>query len=220
MKCSRPQDRTGSGRPPRGFTLIEVLVVILVLAILVALVVGTGKTVMIEIGRRKTAVTLDIVMNAVKAYQEARGFYPAEGIPNASLIPAIIYGDNTYYGTTGWWSGITGAFSQEQMAAKIRNAVLYDQLMAEPASARKMQFLPPEAVYSTTKWFFNPADINNPLPVSKVIRDGYDCDIDYRSSAGLGGRPVVISPGPNGYFFRDNNKDYDVDNIRSDGQGR
>ena len=62
--------------------------------------------------------------------------------------------------------------------------------------------------------------------MNKLIRDGYDNDMDYRAGAGLGGKPVIISPGPDGYFYRDNSgpggsvKDYDVDNIRSDGYGQ
>jgi len=210
----------GGSRPAarrRAFTLVEVMVVIMILAILLALVVGVGKTVMREVGRTKTKQIQDIVVAAINAYYDAQGTYPLEFSVAVPGRPLIV--DPNFYGTG---IGPTDGMHSGNLAARLRNAYLYSQLMGEPASAKKMQSLPPEAAYTTTKIVWG-----LPASANKFVRDGYDNDMDYRVSMGLGARPVLISPGPDGWLGQNDYlpsnslyRDYDVDNIRSDGYGR
>jgi prepilin-type N-terminal cleavage/methylation domain-containing protein len=192
----------------RGFTLIELLVVMMILGILVGLVVGVGRSVMIEMNRRRTIAIQDTILAAIRAYSDKHeNVYP---LADTTSFP-VVYNDPNFYGYIGWFSGITASFQAANAAAKSRNANLWAQLMAEPASAKVLQGLPSEAVFTPTQYVLGQKG------VYKVFRDGFDFDMDYILSA-LG--PVLVSPGPDGYFSRTPSRDYDLDNIRSDGRGR
>ena len=65
-------------RSPAGFTLMEMLAVILILAILLALVVGVCKWVMDHFAKRETAATQSIVIDAVMLYKSKTGVLPAD----------------------------------------------------------------------------------------------------------------------------------------------
>ena len=80
------------------------------------------------------------------------------------------------------------------------NRKLWEQLTAVPESYKLVQRLPADAVSTSEQMF----------------RDGYGRNMDYRKSGGMGGQPVIISPGPDGKF----SKPHEVDNIRSDGKGQ
>jgi prepilin-type N-terminal cleavage/methylation domain-containing protein len=181
----------------RGFTLIEVLVVILILGILMALVVGVGKSVMIEVARQKTISIQALLVRAIAAYEGAQGAMPTQ-LPDASLPPKT--STPTDYGYNK---------NADEWRAAIRISDLYTQLMAEPASQKIILGLPPESVYKPTVTFRS-----DNTGRYKLFRDGFDNDMDYRA-AGLGGRPVVISGGPDGHL----GGAFDNDNISSDGRG-
>jgi prepilin-type N-terminal cleavage/methylation domain-containing protein len=193
-----------------AFTLIEVLIVVLILTILATLVVSMGATLRIASGRQKTMQYQSLVMAGVRAYYGVRGFYPAEGISSGTAIPIPVMSAPRYYGGDHY----DHPYYRECMASKIRNANLYLQLLAEPESAKTVQALPPLALFRVPNQLWS-------LPgVNYVFRDGYNNDMDYRVSAGLGGRPVLISAGPDGAFGFGTFQSSDADNIRSDAQSK
>ena len=64
--------------PGGGFTMIEMMAVLTILAILIALVVGVGEHIMDESRRKLTIATQEVVMQSVQAYYKSMGFYPSE----------------------------------------------------------------------------------------------------------------------------------------------
>lgn len=181
-----------AGSAPRNaFTLIEVLVVIVILGVLVALVVGVSRYITDKAAHDNTVSIQTILTSAINVYHQAQGEYPVEDTSNPP-VP-------TSSGTYGY------RFATDQWQAVVRNRSLWSQLSGEPASAKVIQKLPTDAMY----------------PAERLFRDGYGRDLDYRQSAGLGGTPVVISPGADGRFYDPSKKvDYETDNIRSDGKGQ
>ena len=79
-----------------GFTLVEMLTVILVIAVLVTLVVGISSTIIRKANVERTKVTMTAVMSAVQAYQQANGQYPPPLTPttddtdNKILMTALL----------------------------------------------------------------------------------------------------------------------------------
>ncbi len=61
-----------------GFTMIEMLAVLMILTILVALAVGVGEHVIDDAKRQETMTTQRVVMEAIKAYYDNVKDYPAE----------------------------------------------------------------------------------------------------------------------------------------------
>jgi len=73
MKHHRPT-RRGS----RGFTLVEMLAVILVIGILVAIVVGVAGKAIATAAKSRTREGMITIMAAVEAYHDAKKVYPAQ----------------------------------------------------------------------------------------------------------------------------------------------
>jgi prepilin-type N-terminal cleavage/methylation domain-containing protein len=67
------------GRRLRGFTLVELLVVIGIIAILVGLVAGISQHVMNESSRRETTAAQATLKGAINAFHEVMGFDPNTG---------------------------------------------------------------------------------------------------------------------------------------------
>jgi len=63
-------------RRHRGFTLVEMLTVLLILAIILGLVVGISRYLMEEAARKQTEVTQAVLMNAVMRYKTMTGSPP------------------------------------------------------------------------------------------------------------------------------------------------
>jgi prepilin-type N-terminal cleavage/methylation domain-containing protein len=121
-----PRKATAPGRAAGGFTLVEVMVVIVILGILVSLTIGVGRYVSDETARRTTLSTQAIIMSAINAYYDVRKDYPAEA--------------NTSAGSTDALAGV-----------RIRG--LWDQLVSEPASAKVLQNLSSDAKKTAERWF-------------------------------------------------------------------
>ena len=66
-----------------GFTLVEMLTVLLILAIILALVVGISKHLMEEAARKQTEATQAVLVNAILKYKELTRSLP----PNDNLYP-------------------------------------------------------------------------------------------------------------------------------------
>lgn len=201
----RPAASESRGLPraqSRGFTLVEILVVILILGILVSLVVGVGRYVMQDADRRKTSSIQSILIHAVNVYREQKGAYPTQ-LADADITANPRPTDPSFYG-----SRFAGSTADAMWAAALRMTNLLDQLAADPKAVAILQKLPPEAIYCPTQPFLGTTGQH------KVARDAYDMPMDYRA-AGAGGAPVIISGGPD----RSMGPGYDGDNIRSDGKG-
>ena len=168
-------------RIARGFTLIELLVVIFVLGILVALVGGVARYVFREASRKETQATQTIVMTAIERYQEIAGDYPGDDPRNDDEDDRITATELLKRLKGEGNDALTTSLSEAQK----------DQV--KRASRDILLKLDSKAMTGTT------------------ILDGFGNEMHYDPDAGLAGRPLLTSAGPDGDIHT---KD---DNIRSDG---
>jgi prepilin-type N-terminal cleavage/methylation domain-containing protein len=85
MRLPKTTERNARSRDGRdGFTLVELLVVMFIMAVIVALIVGVGRYVTDSAAKKETQATQAIVMRAIQAYQETNpdGEYPQVNDPN------------------------------------------------------------------------------------------------------------------------------------------
>ena len=61
-----------------GFTLVELLAVMLILGILMALVLGASKLIFKDVYVEETKSNMAVIMTAIKAYRKATGSYPSQ----------------------------------------------------------------------------------------------------------------------------------------------
>jgi len=73
-----PATRTCTNHAVRsgGFTLVELLAVMLILAILMTLVVGASRLIFADVYVKETKNNMAIIMSAIKEYRNATGNYP------------------------------------------------------------------------------------------------------------------------------------------------
>jgi len=182
--------------PRRAFTMVELLVVIFILGVLVTLVVSVSKYVMGKASREQTIADQKIILTAIEAFKDVTGEYPADRDPNGSdynleehfeksaeLLRAQLLADTDYEITD---PNIEQLFDKDDEVAAIR-AKTFECLKELPEECFKED--------------------------DRVFRDAYGEPIAYKRSGGLGGRPVLISRGPDGRFVREQGR---KDNIRSD----
>jgi len=99
-----------------GFTLVEMLAVILVIAILVAVVVGVAGIVIRRAAEAETKMTMEVIRTAIDVHYEVNSDFPGE-VTNFGAPPV------------GW--------SQRNWEACKRGGALYGALMGcEPAKQR------------------------------------------------------------------------------------
>ena len=73
-----------------GFTLVELLAVMLILAILMTLVIGASKLIFTDVYVDETKAHMKIIMAAITQYRDAMGTYPnsqANLVGNLSSVP-------------------------------------------------------------------------------------------------------------------------------------
>ena len=84
-------------RNTSGFTLMELLVVIMIIAVLTAIGLSVGSKVMSAAAKKRTAGYMQLIMHAVNTYQEKVGFLPcvdnATPIYGNALLTALRDGD-------------------------------------------------------------------------------------------------------------------------------
>jgi prepilin-type N-terminal cleavage/methylation domain-containing protein len=84
---------TTRGHNPTGFTLVEMLAVILVIGILVAVVVGVAGNVIARASEDQTRENMATIMNAIDAYFEEKGEYPSERGSTVEQVNANLFND-------------------------------------------------------------------------------------------------------------------------------
>ena len=179
-----------------GFTLIEILVVLFILGILAAIVVSIAGYVMNSASRHETAAIQKTLFEAVQAYRDAnvpKGYPPDHygSEPNASISGRVLV------------NYLTGQLDTNQDGTQDPSSVV--QPATVEAATKALLTLPKEA------WDGN---------WNSAVKDGWRVAMRYEAAGGLGGRPVIISAGPDGRFGKDDpGQDDDAkeeDNIRSD----
>ncbi len=78
LNATRPASRPAG----RGFTLVELMIVLFILGVLVTLVVSVGRYVLNESSKQKTAAALKLLNSALLEYHEQKGAYPDDTDPN------------------------------------------------------------------------------------------------------------------------------------------
>lgn len=160
----------------RGFTLVEMIIVVMVIAILVGVVIGVSKMVSARAAGEKTRMYMQTIMLAINTYHEATGDYPAQ----ETSIPAV---------PDDWYPRMRPWEKRDRMwAAFCRNKKLYHQLIAVPSAQKKLTALPKDAVSNIYGYGEN------------VFVDGFETYMDYFETGGIAGSPVLISAGPDRTF--------------------
>ena len=158
----------------RGFTLVEMIIVVIIIGILVTVVVGVSKMVVARAASEKTRTYMQTITLAINAYREAAGDYP----PEETDIPAV---------PEEWYPGMRPSEKRQRMwSAFCRNKKLYQQLIAVPLAQKRLAALPEDAVSS--------------IYGENVFVDGFETYMDYFRTGGIGGLPVLISAGADRTF--------------------
>ncbi len=186
-KMARRRGRTGHNLPfatnRSAFTLIELMVVIFIIGIMVVLVVGVGRYVYDEAARRETESTQAAVMTAIEEYYKIQGYYPDDTpIPaDPPDIPADI---------REGMQALVGRLQARDLDE--------DDLVEKPIKEAIQEACGPIILQLPRDAYTGP-----------TINDGFGNEMRYEPAGGLGGRPVLISTGPDGNFGNE-------DDIRSD----
>lgn len=212
---------------PAGFTMIELLAVIAILAVLVALVVSVGKYIQEKAAKDQTIATMNVIKSALEAYFDAEGEYPPSDVrtivgtcvENAiNNNPACKNGGCGRHFTIGDSDGyrpgdsisilhmyLTGMHYWEKKNDDKTDHSLDANLTGKPAvqaALQRIQYLPVDAMGVT----------------ERVFRDGYGTPLRYYRTRGIGGKPLLVSAGPDTRFGDATNVDAGKDDIRSDGR--
>ena len=154
-------------RHPGGFTLVELLAVIMIIAIVVSIVVAVAGKMMREGSIRNTKMRMGVIMNAVQLYFQEHREYPT--VAADALYPALM---------NPWAHPTPSRLAAQEQARKLILS-LEGKALKDPQGAPK--FL-----------------------------DGFEAEMVYHSTGGVGGSAYLESAGPDADFATTE------DNIRSD----
>ncbi len=198
-----PLART-TGRKARAFTMVEVLMVVVILAVLASLISGVTVYVMDKANREQTLVNQQVIMNAVDRYYDIMGEYPPDnnvaGVIKKPALPTdpikesgfILLHFLAFPGLPQNTDSIDPAAMTTRMQGRVTKI--------QKASAAILLELPEDTMDAAG------------------FKDAYGNYMVYIEDGGLGGTPVLISPGPDGRgsWQTDGVAADDEDNIRSD----
>jgi prepilin-type N-terminal cleavage/methylation domain-containing protein len=181
MIISQPEQRVvqRAGRP-RGFTLVELLLVMFVMSVLVALVVGVGSYVIEQERKEETIAWQNRYLAALEAYRNVTTFYPPT---DANLAPTVTPAKDAKYD-----------FSMLLLLSYLQGSRAGDNLMKTKINAATKSYM----------------GEGNPQTT-----DAYGNSMRYYADKGVGGKPLILSAGPDGDFGATITSKR-TDNIRSD----
>ncbi len=167
---------------PQAFTMIEMLVVIFILGVLAMIMVSVAGYVMSRASEQETAAIQKTVLEAIQAWHDA---YYDPNQPGNKVYP-LSNDPNVDPNSSGRvlvsWLTRGGADGNSSQAPYVKAAT--EQLLKLPQVV----------------WNGDP---------NQAVKDGWGVDMHYEPRGGLGGKPVVISAGPDRRFNTE-------DDIRSD----
>ena len=188
------------GRPARwGFTLVELLLVMFILSVLLALVVGVSWYVVEEGRKKETIVRQKNLLAAIDAFRKVTGRVPGE-----------ITTDGIFFDPD---SSVTYKYNAGELMTRLINVLTTGSYTNANPDINS-------AIYKATSPFLGQAS-------GTMITDAYGNSMLYIKDGGVGGKPVIISAGPDGKFGYGGktdgsttnalvNKQAQKDNIRSD----
>lgn len=199
-----------------GFTMIELLVVVLILAIIITVVIHVSQTVIARGKAETTRKDMQLVLLGIEAFAETDTinnpprFPPAEatvfpsmngapGTRDAAFLPPTTDSDND------WMAFLRAKKLSEQIVGYTDLTLPPPNVWTGNIAAKTKVANAPTALFN-----FNYKDgattVNRQQP---LFVDAYGKYMDYSSSKGVGSTPVLISAGPDGKFGNE-------DDIRSD----
>ena len=200
MTARRRLDMARPGRPSgRGFTLVELLLVMFILSVLLALVVGVSWYVVEEGRKKETVVRQKNLLAAIDAFRKVTGRVPGE-----------ITTDGIFFDPD---SSVTYKYNAGELMTRLLNVLTTGSYSNANPDINS-------ALYKATSPFLGQAS-------GTMITDAYGNSMLYIKDGGVGGKPVIISAGPDGKFGYGGktdgsttnapvNKQQQKDNIRSD----
>ena len=169
----------------RGFTLVELLLVMFVMSALVALVVGVGSWV-IDQGRiKETHGKQDRLLRAIDVYRKITGKVPPDRQDTNN-------------------DGKIDEQDAYEPAQSIEALLRYVQ----PTGGASLQ----KTIYEETLPYLSQGGTGYRM-------DAFNTQMRYYTSRGLGGKPLIVSAGPDGQFGDGTTreaKEQRKDNVRSD----
>jgi len=179
-----------------GFTIVELLVVMFILAVLVAIVTSVGAYVLRIGNERETAATQRLVMDAVQAYYD-------NSRPNR--YPPDLYPDEEDPDSDD---------AKDKSTSVLLNYLTYDTEEIEsnngPSPDRRGAKAAQDVLLNLPQEAWSGAR-------DAPLMDSYDNRMWYDADGGLGGKPVLISAGPDREFGEaEPDLEKAADNIRSD----
>ncbi len=173
-----------------GFTMVELLVVLLILSTLAAMVIGVGHLLAQKQDRVLTQSNQKIILAAISKYADRRG---GEVPANPADPGAGTYVDVAVSRPTG--------FTDSKWEVFARSSLLYLKLEGDAECMRIIDQLPRGTV------------VRGVLGEPAAFVDAYGNYMDYLENGAFGG-PLLISGGPDGYI----GGEFGADDIRSTGR--
>jgi general secretion pathway protein G len=116
--------RTRTART-RGFTLVELLAVMLILAVLMTLVIGASKMLFNKIYVDETKNSMKIIMTALSQYYESTGDYPTQDANNEAWISQLAGNDKARAQITKLEKKVWNADNNRQFRDAWENPIVY-----------------------------------------------------------------------------------------------
>jgi len=174
------------GNTTRGFSLIELLVAIGIIALLVAIGVGVGVKVLGQGKIKATKANMILIMNAIETYHDEFSVYP---------------------GDTSIASSRTRTCKQEFVSNVSMSSQLWGYTArtnyTPPNSRDKLKGLPEKVIVGQETITGTGSGSTSTETITFNFADSFGNAMLYSANGGLGGTPVLFSAGPDGLFGPD-----------------
>ncbi|MBI5724762.1 MAG: type II secretion system protein [Planctomycetes bacterium] len=230
----KAMDKNRDKAARRGFTLVELIIVILIVAVLVTLAVSFGLIFRQDARASRTKMAMRFTMNAVESHFSATSTWPFSppSLTTTPFDPLGGAGPFTVYGYTDRLvRDLERVKGPKDLLAKLPSGTL------RPAVVPRDQFDD-----NADPWGDPPAPPARNITQQRsltatAIVDGWDRPMLYLSRGSSQGKPILISAGPDGrfgpkyYFYqqwggatgwrtsRETDQNFGLDDITSDSSG-